>query len=69
MDLKTSIIPYMGIRFLTNQAEIFYGNSGDFYLSIGGEKSCFDAFLEKNHFFGAKGSGTSRPDQKFGPMG
>ena len=29
----------MGIRFLTNRAEILYGNSGNYYLSIAGMKS------------------------------
>ena len=39
---KIPIIPYQGIRFLaitqpflTNRAEILYGNSRDYYLSIG----------------------------------
>ena len=44
MALKITIIPYMGIRFvakhfLANRAEIFDGDSGDYYLSIIDEDS------------------------------
>ena len=45
MSLKIPIIPYKDICFLaitqlffTNQAEIFYENSGNYYLSIGVNK-------------------------------
>ena len=58
MALKISIIPYMGIRFLaitrsflSNRAENFVGNSGD-YLSIGDEKSWFWCFFWKIYYFG-----------------
>ena len=60
--------------FFVQSGWIFYGNSLYYYLSIGGEKSCFLCCFEKNHIFGRtmgvqpprwrQGSGTSRPDQK-----
>ena len=39
---------------LVNRAENFFGNSGDYYLSISGEKSWFCCFFEKNYIFGKK---------------
>ena len=46
---KIPIIPYKGIRFfghcLTNRAEIVYGKSGDYYLSIDVVKSRFWALF------------------------
>ena len=83
MNLKISIIPYMGIclwaklsHFSTNRAEICYGNSGDYYLVIYRlvvRKHVFDAIL-KIYFWwemgvATKGSGISRPDQKVDQMG
>ena len=60
----------MGIRFwpklthfLSNQAEIFYGNSGDYYL-LG-----FLPFFWKKLYLAGKGSGASGPDQKVDPQG
>ena len=59
--------------FLANRAELFYGNSNDYYLSISDEKSWFDAFLKKIIFWreigrgrqaGAEESRVIRFDQK-----
>ena len=84
MDFKISTIPYMGISFLaitqpflTTRADNFYGNSRDYYLSIGVRNYVFDAILKNIIFWrengrgrdgGAKRSGTSRPGQKVGTM-
>ena len=69
MDFKISIIPYMGIRILAMTQPIFgqsgwlfYGNSGDYYY-------VYDGFLKEILFLAGKwASGTTRPDQKVGPM-
>ena len=72
--LKISITPYMGIRFLainflSNRAEISYGNSGEYYPSIGGENSCFWCFFERNTIFGGKmGVATTVAPRGLGPQ-
>ena len=63
-------------HFLTNRAEIFFGNSEDYYLSISDEKSWIGAFL-KNSIFGGimgvaatlapKGLGRQDPTKKLNP--
>ena len=58
-------------RFSANLAKKCYEISGDYYLSIGDEKSSIWCFFEKNNIFGGKmgvkRSWASRPDQKLGP--
>ena len=59
--------------FLANRAKKFYGNSGDYHLSIGIEKSRFWALNVIFDLLGPdKGrcpTGTSKPDQKVDPPG
>ena len=59
--------------FLANRAKILYGNSGDYHLSIGIEKSRFWALFVIFDFLGPdKGrcpTGASKPDQKVDPPG
>ena len=43
----------MWIRFLAIRAEIFYGKSGDYYPSIGYEKSWFWALFAIFDFLGS----------------
>ena len=42
-------------QFLANRTEIFYGNWGDYYLSIGYEKSCFGPYLPFSIFWAMLG--------------
>ena len=44
----------MGIRFLANQAEHFYDNSRDYYLSIGFKEFWFWAFITIFNVLGPK---------------
>ena len=58
-SLKVPIIPYKGIRFsvivLNNRAEIFCGNSEDYYLSFCNNKSRFWALFAIFDFLALKG--------------
>ena len=63
---------------MANRAEIFCGNSRDYYLSISDGNHDLDAFLKKLNFWrengrgrhaGAKRFRASRPDQKVVPSG
>ena len=78
---KTPIIPYMGISFLANRPEIFYGNSQDYCLSVGHVKSQFWALFDIFDFLGltspkmgvahahAYRSGVSKPNKRVDPLG
>ena len=46
----------MGILFLANRAEIFYGNSGDYYLAIWYEKSWLWVLFAIYDFLGPAGA-------------
>ena len=54
--------------FVSNRAEILYDNSTDYYLSIGGEKSCFWCFFERNIFGGKMGVAASLAPRSLGPQ-
>ena len=56
--------------FLSNRAETFFGNSGDYYLSWFWCFFCkISYFWRKNGHRVAKGSGASKPDQKVCSLG
>ena len=70
----------MGIRFLANRAEIFYGNSGNYYLSIAGMKSMLWRLVSDFDFWGPflagkcawlapKGLGPINPTKKLAHVG
>ena len=64
MAIKLSVNPYnMEIRFLavtwpflSNRTEIFYGNSGDYYI-LAMRNHNFDAFMKKILFKATGGGG------------
>ncbi len=47
---------------MTNRAEFFYGDSGDYYLSIGVEKSKFWALFAIFDILGPDGAGRGPTD-------
>ena len=89
MIKKWRACSYLGKLFLaitqlfwTNWAEFFFGNSGNYYLLVGGEKSkvwsLFLIFDFLGHFWRENGRGhqarplwswASKPNQKVDPLG